>query len=537
MRHLMGALVVLFSACQTTQEHAVARVGEQIITVAQYETMAAKLLAGPFRGLEQIDEAVKRKMLDAMVDRELLLLEAARRGLGESPDIRAELQRLEEGLLLKALFAREAVTDVELTDTEVELYFYEQDFDREIRVSSIACPTPEDAAAVLAALGQGGDFAGLAEAQTQQPPGSRGAGDLGFMPPADLLPEVRAQLLSLEPGAYYPEPLETRYGLQVVMVTDRRTVSLAGREQNMSDRLRQEKRSRQIAAYQDSLCRVRGLTCNGAQLDTDDPQRPLCTWEDGQFTVTELARVQELYGGEVGTDSSSRQAELRSLATRELLLTEARALGHDAQVIREPVAQRRSELLSARLYSELTAEVTVTEDQLRAYFQAHAAKYGPQPLVSVREILVADASLASELRQRILAGADMAALAREHSVREVTRSRGGTMQLWRRQNALLGELAPAALDAEIGVLHGPLQVPGGYSLFKVLDQRQMPARTFAQVQSSIRAVLLLQARTAAMDSFLADLRRTYDAEIEVYPAALTHVLEHAADSQQRDARL
>lgn len=526
MHRILWVLVLLVAACNGTDEGVVARVGRHTITVQDYDRMAAKLLEGPFRDLEVLDDDSRRQMLDAMVDRELVLLEARRRGLDQNPEITSQLRWLEEGLLLRTLYNREAVGEIEFTDTDLELYFYQNDFDQEIRVSSLACASEEDAAAILAELKRGVPFAEIAGGRPEQPPGSQGAGDLGFMPPADLLPEVRSQLLSLEPGQYYPEPLPTRYGLQVMMVTDRRTVSLEDRRDRMADRLRHEMRARRIAAYQDSMAAAHGLECTpGAAPEEEEPQCVLCTWDDGQMTGAEYAEAVELYGEATSADSAAHMASVRRMALRELLLGEARRLGYLDETVRARLARKRAQLLGDMLYAEVAGDIEVDGSEARSYFEANPEKYGPQPLVTVQEILVADESLAQELRRRIEAGDDMTALSDEHNIRKQTRGRGGRMRLWRRENSFLGPLAPAALDAKVGTLHGPMKVPGGFSVFRVTDRGELPARTFPQVERSITARLQSTARAAAMDTLLAELRRKYQDRIQIYPESLSDVLQ------------
>ena len=58
-----------------------------------------------------------------------------------------------------------------------------------------------------------------------------------------------------------------------------------------------------------------------------------------------------------------------------------------------------------------------------------------------------------------------------------------------RQIPQLGPLAPTALDGEVGALYGPLQVPGGFSVFRVEERDQLPSRPFQQVRRGIALVL------------------------------------------------
>lgn len=536
MRLAYYAAALLLAACSSQEDRVVARVGHSRITVAEYEQMAAKLLAGPYQHLRQIDQEARRKLLDAMVARELLVQLALNAQLDRDSTIARQVSRLEEGLLLKALYDREAGGQGDLSDPEVELYFYERGFDQEIRVQAISCGTAAEAEDVLAALRRGVPFETLASESPRQPPGSGPAGDLGFIPPPDLLPEVRQQLLSLEPGQVYPAPLATRYGLQVVKVAARREARFAARKPQLAERLRREKRAARVSAYTDSLRERAGLTCSTAAIDRlaggpagMAPDESLCTWTGGALSADEFRGYErpgpdDLAGQAQDSDAAALRKALEQAATRKLVLAEARRQGYLDGPVRTQVRQQRDELMVARLFAQITREVAVTEEQVHAYYQAHPEEYGSRSAVDVREILVADSELAERLRQRVLAGEEMEVLADQYNTREATRQRRGQMQLWRRENAILGPLAPAALDAPIGQLCGPLEVPGGYSLFRVSRRIQLPARPLEEVRQGILAMLKPEQQNEAMDRLLADLRAKNEAAIAVDPEVLASTL-------------
>lgn len=516
-------LVLAAGACQPGEERAVARVGERVITVADYQEMAAALLAGPLRQLPLSDPESGLKLLDAMVAKELVLLEARTRGLDRQPSVALPVHRLDTGLLVRALLNR-AQTGIEPTDLEVELYFYEEGFDRETRVSAISCASTEEAQQVLAALQSGADFAALASSRPVQPPGSQSGGDLGYMAPTELLPEVRDPILGLAPNQIYSQPLQTRYGLQVVKVTDRRTVTLADRRDRVRDRLRLERQAARLAAYTDSLRRVCGLRCvpPGA-LDAGSPDQVLCRWEGGRLTMADYREYLELQEETVPADSVALGLSIDQAAARQVLLAEARRQGCDDAALRRTVQRKEEELLGAALFAVVSAGASVSDEQVRAFYDAHPEIYGPQPAVEVDEILVADTALADQLRRRVQAGEPMADLASRYSTRQATRTKQGRMWLWRRENAFLGALPTAALDAPLGVLQGPLAVPGGYSLFRVRQRDQVTARPLAEARRSIAASLLAQAKTAQMDSLLAVLKVRYRDRVQTYPQVLAAV--------------
>ncbi|MFH1569688.1 MAG: peptidylprolyl isomerase, partial [Gemmatimonadota bacterium] len=146
------------------------------------------------------------------------------------------------------------------------------------------------------------------------------------------------------------------------------------------------------------------------------------------------------------------------------------------------------------------------------------------PTVQVLEILVATADGAGALRRQVEAGAPMDSLARVHNTREATRRQGGRMWIAARENALLGPLPAVALDSPVGRLCGPLEVPGGYSLFRVEERRELPSSPFEAVRRNLQVILRARREAERMDAFLAGLRAAYRDSVLVYPEALAQVL-------------
>lgn len=68
-------------------------------------------------------EGGKRKFLDDLIVRELLLQEARKRGLDQSTDVLERLERFKEQLALDELVKDVAKTQVELSNEELEAYY------------------------------------------------------------------------------------------------------------------------------------------------------------------------------------------------------------------------------------------------------------------------------------------------------------------------------------------------------------------------------------------------------------------------------
>ena len=518
----------------------VARVGDHEITVEDYDRMAARLLDGPYRHVDWTAPEEREKLLEAMISKQLLIVEGQERGLDRNPEIASELAGLETRLLRKEIFDRLEPGIEEPARVDLEVFFYEAGFDDELRLFHIRCGSEAEAREILARLQTGASFERLVVEKVGQQANRLRAGDLGYVPAAHMLPEVEEQLLSLEIGQVYPEPLRTRFGIHVFRLVDRRSVDFESRRDLVAQEYAAEAHKKRFTAYQDSLKRAAGFSCDESLIERLDDAEPfgfaafgtgavdddamLCAWEGGAFTVAEYrsgaGQREKAFGAPPLSES------VADAAGTKLVVAEARRMGYDRlPEVRERIRRLEEQLIADRLKEIVVGDVEIAEAAMQRFYDEHPELYGPRPTVKVLEILVAEREMAEQLRQRVDSGESLEELAREFNTREATRDEGGHMWLTRRENPLLGHLAPLALDAQVGTLHGPVEVPGGFSVFRVEERDEIEARSFAQVRRNIETVLQIKAAGERMDRFLAGLRKQRADIVQIFPEALELVLQ------------
>ena len=87
-----------------------------------------------------------------------------------------------------------------------------------------------------------------------------------------------------------------------------------------------------------------------------------------------------------------------------------------------------------------------------------------------RHILVPTEEQAADIKQQVLAGADFAELAREHSACPSGRSGGdlGTFS----PGQMVKEFNDVCFNEAVGVVHGPVKTQFGYHLIEVTDRSE-----------------------------------------------------------------
>ena len=525
MRILSRAVVLLTAgllACEQTEQYEpgptiVAIIDQDTIDVEAYDEMATTLLASSHRGQDPASLATRRQLLNAMIDRQLLVLEGQRRKLDAVPKIATALEQRQRKLLWRTLFNAVAV-DAGLDTSGIQNFAIEAGFTEEVLLQHVMLANEADAWSVLEALEAGEPMDVLAvERSTHHETGGLG-GYFSYMSVSQVLPEIREQILSLELGQTYPEPLTSRYGVHVFRLIDRRPADLANWWDAVLKEFRVRERSRVFESFADSLADAHGLVC--ASRSASDT---LCTWAGGQLLSADV---------DLTAAADDLQSWLRAKARDRLVVEEAQRRGMDREpVVRDQVEALREEMMIDSLRRIVVGRIEVADAEKRAYYEEYPELYGPRPTVRVDEVLVADLTLAQRLRGQAEAGAPIDSLARVHSIREVTKKRGGSMWLVTRDNPLLGPLAPLALDAEVGALLGPLEVPGGYSVLHIAEKSQTPARPYEAVERNIAVILRLRAEHQKMNSLLVQLREDFADAVVVHEDALGSILTDWGDRE------
>jgi peptidyl-prolyl cis-trans isomerase C len=179
-------------------------------------------------------------LLDQLIDRAALVIEAKHDGLDKTPAVTRQIQQATDSVLQNALIQGKVGPLV--TEAAIHARYDQQvagkPAEEEVQASHILLPTKQAADKVIAELKAGADFADLAKKDSTDPAAAQG-GDLGFFKQGDMVPEFSAAAFALQPGQYTQTPVHTSFGWHVIKVTARHAVPPQTYEQ-AHDALRQQ---------------------------------------------------------------------------------------------------------------------------------------------------------------------------------------------------------------------------------------------------------------------------------------------------------
>lgn len=253
-----GILLSLTGCTPPPEEGVVALVNGRQITQNEFEARWEELSDATRSRYEK--EGGKRRFLDELITRELLMQEARKQGIDQNDVVRDRTQRYREQLILDELLKSLVKTKIDLSDEELDAFYakhaHELLTSLKVQVSQMLLPSLPAAKDVEAQINRGGDFAKFAQRYSLDSKTKSKGGDLGPYHKNLVLPEVDAVLQTLKPGTV-SAPIKTEAGYYLVMVTalDKEMIQadLAVRERLRQELLNEKRRKR----FDDALVDIR----------------------------------------------------------------------------------------------------------------------------------------------------------------------------------------------------------------------------------------------------------------------------------------
>ncbi len=235
-----GGLLFLTGCTPPPEEGVVALVNGRQITQIEFEARWGELAEATKTRYEK--EGGKRRFLDELITRELLMQEARKLGLDQNDAIRDRAQRYREQLILDELLKDRIKTKIELSNEELDA-FYEQHSQElltplKVRVSQMLLPNISAAKDLEKQINQGGHFAQFAQRYSIDEKSKAKGGDLGPYRKDLVVPEVDEVVHTLKPG-FVSAPIKTDAGYYLVMVSSLDTEIIQA-DMAVRERLRQE---------------------------------------------------------------------------------------------------------------------------------------------------------------------------------------------------------------------------------------------------------------------------------------------------------
>lgn len=234
-----------------------------------------------------------------------------------------------------------------------------------------------------------------------------------------------------------------------------------------------------------------------------------------EVTTEDLQRIVERYPedrrGYFESEAGKGQL-LEQVISYELMSKFGEELGLDkSKEYQDTVKALAKELLTQVTINKVLSEVTITDEEIKKFYDENKDKFVEEPTVSAKHILVATSEEANNVRKEILDGE----LSFEDAAKKYStcpsNAEGGNLGAFKR-GMMVPEFEEAAFNAEIGAVTEPVETQFGFHLILVEDKKEPCEKSFDEVKDMIKNQLLQQASQKKYMELLTELEGKYGVE-------------------------
>lgn len=558
----MVVIWVLVAGCGGSGDKTLAVVGDHEITTREFNQNFPGWRFTFASAQDEFD--AKRDFLDSMVITRLLIQAAYEKHIDQLEELARVVLANENKFLLNALYQENIQKKAEPTEAEVRDYYNHLEY--KLRAAHILLDNLDTAQALLERIRGGENFEKLAYEYSIDTTARQNRGDLGYFVWGVMVDEFQDAAFKLEPGEV-STPVESPFGYHIIKLIDKLPNSQRGDYEDMKgflkNQLGRRKESIVVKEYLDGIkakypISIDTVTCNylmgkremiyppmlletlprndfdPEQLDRDEKELIIATWDGGQMTV-----MQYLTQAKQAAQSMQMPPESKpdldnypgladfvfTLKTSDILVIEAHRQGVD---------NSPEYLEKMKLFKELNMADFMRNDSIpkppppddgmaRQYYDEHVGEFTTPAKIRVFEILLSDEMKARQLKKEIRSLESFKEKAMDLTERPGKRSAKGDLDYI--EEAWFPEIFAVARETAVGRIGGPVATLGKYSIFYVVDKIEPQLKDYLGVKRQIMDKLTSQQRADAFKAWVDE--RTKSTRVETYDEALWETVDNA----------
>lgn len=547
---VLGALP---AGCTSRAQKIVANVGPRTITLGDFESAGSKLDPGYFGS--DPDSTVKRRLLEDMINKELLALEASSKHYEDDPAVAPQLKVIASNVVLQKLYDDEVTAKMKVTDADLKPFYEKRK--TELVVRHILVKSKATADSLSAMLQQGASFDSLARARSTDPGTKEQGGLLPAWVAGDMVPTFETASYALKPGET-SKPVASPFGWHLIKMLERRPRPIASFDSLRADLTKiisQRKRDDLLRALIDGARTkynlqyapdfvekvdaifVRSRNAEQAKHANDPDEESTTKQRIGiAFNDDKLATPQEslmVIARMTGEPpyllkdmlksmkampawmrpSPGDSAKVREFADGEMIkkMMEKEAAARkyiDLPEIKRTLKNKTEEVLVTTLYTrEIQGKTQATDDQAREYWKAHPEFFRQPATVDIYRISMPTKASADSILRVIKGGKTIEAIG--HDIGESplgTVGATGPQPVGDDPNDLYS--IANQLDEE-AMCTAPVASSDYYTVFKVLRKTPGGVKDFNSSRKDAQRYASTEMSEGALKKMLDDLRVKY----------------------------
>lgn len=180
---------------------------------------------------------------------------------------------------------------------------------------------------------------------------------------------------------------------------------------------------------------------------------------------------------------------------------------------KDVINEAKKKILVAKLIkAEVEDKVTVSDAEMRAFYEANKERFKTVEMWRASHILVSTEAEAKSALAELARGAKFEDLAKARSI-DATASRGGDIGYFR-AGQLVPEFEKEALALKVGEMSGIVHTQFGYHIIQLTDKKEPQPEAFENVQKAIEDEIKRKKRSELFDALIRSLKDKYRVKIE-----------------------
>jgi peptidyl-prolyl cis-trans isomerase C len=548
--HILSGLILvlaagLFAGCGSSDNPTLAVVGDYEIKANELDEYYRRVRHRFPTPQDEYDK--RRELLDTAIVNRLLIESAYEKGIDQSEELARVVLANKDKFLVDVLAQKKILDPAQPSEAEIRDAWEKLEY--KVRASHILVDNPDTAQALLERIRSGESFEKLAFEHSIDPSAKKNKGDLGYFTWGQMVDEFQEACWAMEPGEV-STPVKTDFGWHIIKLVDRLTNEYREDYDKMKIDIRNQLRGRKqkkladeyIASIREKYpIRVDTTTCSyllhkreqiyppmlletlprndfdPEQLDRNEKELVLATWDGGQLTVMEYLDLAKRLPASMKPNFDqydSLASAIFSLKQGDILTVEALREGLDS----DPEYLRRVKLFKELVMADIMKNDSIPapdapdEKQARLYYDEHPDEFTDPARVHVFEILLSDELKANKLAKDINSLPEFKERAMDLTERAGKRASGGDLGFIERK--WFPEIYDLAVNTPIGAIGGPVVTQGKYSLFYVADRIESSRKDFLQVKNQIVKKIQDDQQQAALAAWVDERKQNTD--IQVY---------------------
>ncbi len=543
---LLALILALAGNCQEKKEEIIATVGEDEITYPDYLQQFRNNLGLLESDTDRVAKAIE--FLNQAIDERILIQEGYRTGLDKDQEIQLLVDGQKSRFLLDELYKVKIIKKAQPSLSDVKAYYNK--LKEQLHLKHILVKEKKEADEVYSLLKKGINFDTLAQEKSVDPSKESG-GDLGWVSWGMMVEAFQEAAWKLKTHQI-SRPVKTQFGWHIIKLEERKkTENLPPFEQaqeTIGKRLDSIKRRQLVESFLEKLKKKANLKFNiptwellqsrDAQMmaqDTSQTRRPPGSYLDSTlFGIDEKSLPLVSYkGGKMSlgdflqnytTAPPFRKSALNDLEAikqfvfqilmPELLEKEALRLKlEQSKGYKENIAKLTEKMMLDKMRNDIVLGPvnTATEEEVKAYYEAHKDQFMHPEQVKIQEIMLSSQEEATAVLKQLKAGANFNKLARQKTLRPNAKEKGGDLGYFP-QSQYPG-LFNACQNLKLGELAGPVLQGGSFSVIKFLGRKQPTLKTYPEAKREAETKALTEKKQQVYANWLSQKKALVKIEI------------------------